>query len=332
MSQARELTVVQEAPREVTELRFTNDQLDLLKATIAKGTTDHQFRLFTEVAQRTGLNPFAKQIYAVVRNGQMTIQTGVDGYRLIAQRTGEYAGQLGPFWCGDDGEWRDVWLGSTAPAAAKVGVLRHGFTEPVWGVALTKSYQQSQSPLWKTMPEVMVAKCAEVLALRKAFPQELSGLYADEEMHQADSEPMRPIQQPRRKSERARDTVDTVTGEIVEEAQRGSVPASAGRAPSDTAGQGPDSGEGASQSRAPEPRGESGPGPTFDAFAFSEMLKAAALTVSDLRPQIGPVTRDNWQLAVTAWLIANPDKGIRDLIAEAVPPAPTADAEQGVFP
>ena len=116
------------------------------------------------------------------------------------------------------------------------------------------------------------------------------------------------------------------------EAQRGSVPAPADRAPSDTAGQGPDSGEGASQSRAPEPRGESGPGPTFDAFAFSEMLKAATLTVSDLRPLIGPVTRDNWQLAVTAWLIANPDKGIRDLIAEAVPPAPTADAEQGVFP
>ena len=115
------------------------------------------------------------------------------------------------------------------------------------------------------------------------------------------------------------------------EAQRGSVPAPADRAPSDTAGQGPDSGEGASQSRAPEPRGESGPGPTFDAFAFSEMLKAATLTVSDLSPQIGPVTRDNWQLAVTAWLIANPDKGIRDLIAEAVPPAPS-DAEQEPVP
>lgn len=215
MSQA--LTLVNEAAREVTELRFNSEQLDLLKATIAKGTTDHQFKLFTEVAQRTGLNPFAKQIYAVVRNGQMTIQTGVDGYRLIAQRTGEYAGQRGPEWCGPDGIWRDVWLDSAPPAAARVGVLRHGFTEPVWGVALTKSYQQPQSPLWKTMPEVMVAKCAEVLALRKAFPQELSGLYADEEMHQADSEPMRPqIQQPRRRSERqpAPEVVDAETGEI----------------------------------------------------------------------------------------------------------------------
>lgn len=218
MSQA--LTLVNETPREVTELRFTSDQLALLKSTIAKGTTDDQFRLFTEVAQRTGLNPFAKQIYAVVRSGQMTIQTGVDGYRLIAQRTGEYAGQRGPEWCGPDGQWRDVWLEAGPPAAARVGVLRHGFIEPVWGVARTSSYMQSQSPLWKTMPEVMIAKCAEVLALRKAFPQELSGLYADEEMHQTDSEPMRTVQQPKRRSERPQPAaviegvVDTETGEI----------------------------------------------------------------------------------------------------------------------
>jgi len=214
MTQA--LTLINDAPREVTELRFTNEQLQLLKNTIAKGTTDDQFRLFTEVAQRTGLNPFAKQIYAVVRQGQMTVQTGVDGYRLIAQRTGEYAGQRGPEWCGPDGQWRDVWLDSEPPKAARVGVLRHGFLEPVWGVALTKSYQQAQSPLWKTMPEVMIAKCAEVLALRKAFPQELSGLYADEEMNQADSEPIRTVQQPRRKSERAAppEVIDADTGEI----------------------------------------------------------------------------------------------------------------------
>lgn len=187
MSHNQALQLVEERGGGVAELRFSPDQLDLLKTTIARGTTNDQFKLFCEVAQRTGLNPFAKQIYAVVRQGQMTVQTGVDGYRLIAQRTGEYAGQQGPFWCGSDGEWRDVWLESSVPAAAKVGVLRHGFLDPVWGVALTKSYMQAQSPLWKTMPEVMIAKCAEVLALRKAFPQELSGLYADAEMEQADT-------------------------------------------------------------------------------------------------------------------------------------------------
>lgn len=197
MSQAIQL--IDERTRQVSELRFSGDQLELLKATVAKGTTDDQFALFCEVAQRTGLNPFAKQIYAVLRNTKqgdkwvptMTIQTGVDGYRLIAQRTGEYAGQRGPQWCGEDGDWRDVWLSKQPPAAARVGVYRTGFMEPVWGVATMQSYLQTDREgrpmgLWKTMPDVMIAKCAEVLALRKAFPQELSGLYADAEMDQAD--------------------------------------------------------------------------------------------------------------------------------------------------
>lgn len=114
------------------------------------------------------------------------------------------------------------------------------------------------------------------------------------------------------------------------EVERGSVPLPADRAPSDTAGQGPDSGDGASTSRAPEPRGESGPGPVWSPAEFSELLKAATLTVSDLRPLIGPVTRDNWRLGVTAWLMSNPGKDVRDLIAAAVPPS-AQDAEQAAF-
>ena len=274
------LTLMDEGPREVAEIRFTPGQLDLLKATIAKGTTDDQFRLFTEVAQRTGLNPFARQIYAVVRQGQMTIQTGVDGYRLIAQRTGEYAGQRGPEWCGSDGVWHDVWLGEGPPAAARVGVLRRGFQEPVWGVALTRSYQQASSPLWKTMPEVMIAKCAEVLALRKAFPQELSGLYADEEMHQADSEPMRTVQQPRRRSERKAESppaVDAATGEIVDA------------------------------------------GPLWTPQELTDALRAAAMTVKDLSPVLGSeAARENYAELSDTWMFENPGKRISDLIAAAI--------------
>jgi phage recombination protein Bet len=176
--------------------RFNQSQLELLKTTIAKDTTDDQFSLFIEVAERTGLNPFARQLYAIVRNGKMTIQTGIDGYRLIAQRTGEYTGQRGPQWCGKDGVWREVWLEQEAPAAARVGVMRAGFVEPVWGVATYKSYHQDNSPTWRSMPDVMIAKCAEALALRKAFPQELSGLYADEELGQADSEATSPRLEP----------------------------------------------------------------------------------------------------------------------------------------
>lgn len=170
-------------------VQFNQDQLALVRNTVAKNTTPDEFKLFIEVCRYHGLNPFARQIYAVIRNGksgrQMTIQTSIDGYRLLAERSGKYAGQVGPEWCGDDGVWRDVWLADKPPAAARIGVLRKDFNQPTWGVAKYKSYAQS-SPLWEKMPDTMLAKCAESLALRKAFPAEMSGIYTKEEMEQAD--------------------------------------------------------------------------------------------------------------------------------------------------
>lgn len=162
---------------------WTPEQTQLISSTIAPGCSNDELRLFAYACQRTGLDPFSKQIYAIKRGGKMTIQAGIDGLRSIAERTGQLDGSE-TYWCGEDGVWADVWLSSKPPAAAKTIIHRKGSQHPFVGVARFADYNAGQG-LWPKMPAAMIAKCSEALALRKAFPADLSGVYSTDEMEQA---------------------------------------------------------------------------------------------------------------------------------------------------
>jgi len=167
-----------------TQSFLTQEEISLIKNLVAKDATDAELKLFLYVAERTKLNPLLKQIHFVKRAGQMTVQTGIDGYRAVAERSGTLAGI-------DDAIFDDE-TGIT-PGKASVTVYRIISDTRVSFTASARwneyAPQGGQAFMWKKMPFLMLSKCAEALALRKAFPNDLAGIYTNEEMEQSDKTP-----------------------------------------------------------------------------------------------------------------------------------------------
>jgi phage recombination protein Bet len=173
----------------VVAIDFSEDKIQLLKNTVCKGATNDELQLFLHVCSRTGLDPFRNQIYAIKRNtkdgARMTIQTGIDGFRLVAERTERYAPGKEPTYEYDQ----------QGKLVAATSYIKKQTADGTWHEVSAKAhwdeyaqvYNGKPSQFWAKMPHVMLAKCAEAIALRKAFPADFSGIYTTEEMAQADN-------------------------------------------------------------------------------------------------------------------------------------------------
>jgi phage recombination protein Bet len=167
----------------MSNITVKNEQIELLKESVFKGLTDSEMSLAIAISNKTGLDPLLKQIFFVKRfdakqNKEiMTAQTSLDGFRLIAARTGEYAGSDEPIFDNEE-----------KPGKATVTVWRfvNGVRCPFTASARWAEFYPGDKVgfMWRKMPFVMLGKAAECQALRKAFPAETSQVYAPEEMEQ----------------------------------------------------------------------------------------------------------------------------------------------------
>lgn len=162
---------------------FDSQQIAIIKESICKGASDSELQFFLQVCKRTGLDPFSRQIYSIPRGAQRTIQVGIDGLCLIADRTGRYM----------PGKESVFGYTSTGAIFACTAYIKKQAKDGSWhevsAIAFWDEYNAGQG-LWKKMPRRMLEKCALALCLRKAFPSDLSGLYTHEEMEQADVKPL----------------------------------------------------------------------------------------------------------------------------------------------
>lgn len=169
---------------------MTDADLEILQHMMNGGKPpDFAIRLLEDICKRTGLDWKARHVYLQKRRTKTgeawQAVLSIDGFRTVGARHPQYAGQEGPFWVvASNADWSDI-PPDNAPYAAKVGIrkkLEEGETTTTWGVAKYKDYYAGM--MWDKFPSTMIAKCAEMLAWRKTFPETFGGLYGDAEMAQ----------------------------------------------------------------------------------------------------------------------------------------------------
>jgi phage recombination protein Bet len=284
------------ATLEPEQVKFTEHQVAILRQIGLEDATQGDLDLFFHVCRTTGLDPFRRQIYMIGRNTKLTewvederatngrrkvekwvtkytIQTGIDGFRRNGREAAKALGDSiafdGPYWCGEDGEWREVWPAETPPVAAKYTVFRNG--EPFSAVVHYDEFVQTNAvyegsgqqrrkvadepnSMWAKMPRNQTAKCAEAMAYRRAYPDDFSGLILEDSaqstvIDQDGNVESAPKQRPADRTGGLRARARAATEDVQEpiDAETVDVPAEPGQ------GVGNDVGEGAETSSSAEP-------------------------------------------------------------------------------
>lgn len=173
------IATLEPRPVERTQPVVTSEELELVRKTVANGATDAELKLYLFDCQRRGVHPLDRLLHFTKRGGRYTPVTSIDFMRSQAAMSGEMAGS-------DDAVFT---MDGVKLVSASVTVYRmtQGQRFPYAATARWAEYCPDNAPMWKRMPHTMLGKCAEALALRKAFPQQLAGLYSAEEMAQADN-------------------------------------------------------------------------------------------------------------------------------------------------
>lgn len=164
---------------------YSQSDLQAIKNQYAPDLKEDQFKVYLLTCNRLGLDPAKRQVYGIMRGNKLSIEISIDGFRYIADSTNCYAP-------GDSEILYDK-QGKIIGAKVWVKKIVQGQVFAFSEIALISEYMPDKNNfMWKKMPHRMIAKCAEALALRRAFPNKLSGIYCREEMQQADNQTIIP--------------------------------------------------------------------------------------------------------------------------------------------